>query len=190
MEDFNFETSEEEQTEREKQLTRLNKLARLQANQEKTVNDCMKTLAAAQASLKETSEKLIPEVMGEMGLLETKTSEGIEVELKEKLRASISQGDMQQQAKAFKWLNDNGHGHLIKRMFTIAFGKNDEKWANKFEGDLKKRKKPVPVERKESVHSGTLAAFLTEQLKKGVEVPLDIFNGFVQNFSKVKVPEE
>jgi transcriptional regulator of NAD metabolism len=190
MEDFNFELGEEEKTERQKALTRLNDLAKLQAQYEEDVNNFMKELAAAQARLKEVSEKLIPEVMAEMELKETKTEDGIRVEIKESLRASIAQGDMEKQAQAFKWLEDNGHGHLIKREFKIEFGKSEEKWANQFEGQLKRRKKPLHAKRKQSVHHGTLAAFLTEQLKKGVEVPLGIFNGFLQTFAKVDVPKK
>jgi hypothetical protein len=190
MEDFNFELGEEEKTERQRAVTRLNELAKLQAQHEADVNEAMKTLAAAQARLKETSEKLIPEIMAEMELTETKTEDGIKVEIKETLRASIAQGDMEKQAKAFKWLEDHGHGHLIKREFNIQFGKNEEKWANQFEGQLRRRKKPLNAKRKQSVHHGTLAAFLTEQLKKGVEVPLEIFNGFLQTFAKVDVPKK
>lgn len=190
MEDFNFELEDEEKTERQKALTRLNELALLQAKHETDVADAMKTLAAAQARLKETSEKLIPEVMSEMELTETKTEDGIKVEIKETLRASIAQGDMEQQAKAFAWLELQGHGHLIKQEFNIQFGKNEEKWAKQFEAQLKRRKKPLNAKRKKSIHHGTLAAFLTEQLKKGVEVPLDIFNGFLQTFAKVSVPKE
>jgi hypothetical protein len=177
MEDFNFELGEEEKTERQKAVTRLNELAKLQAKYEAEVNDAMKDLAAAQARLKETST-------------ETKTEDGIKVEIKETLRASIAQGDMEQQAKAFKWLEDQGHGHLIKQEFNILFGKSEEKWAKQFEGQLKRRKKPLNAKRKKSVHHGTLAAFLTEQLKKGVEVPLPLFNGFLQTFAKVFVPKK
>ena len=190
MEDFNFELGEEEKTERQKALTRLNVLALLQATEEKAVNDAMKDLAAAQARLKEVAEKLIPEVMSEMELTETKTEDGISVKIKEVLRASIAQGDMEKQARAFKWLEDNGHGHLIKREFNIQFGKAEEKWANQFEGQLKRRKKPLNAKRKQSVHHGTLAAFIVEQLKKGVEVPLADFNGVIQTFAKVEVPRE
>lgn len=190
MEDFNFELQDEEKTERQKSLTRLNDLARLQAQYETDVNDAMKVLAAAQAKLKEVAEKLVPEIMAEIELTKVTTQDGIAVEIKETLRASIAQGDVEQQAKAFKWLDDNGHGFLIKREFKILFGKNEEKWANQFEGQLKRRKKPLKAERKQSVHSGTLAAFLMEQLKKGVEVPLETFNGFLQTFSKVSVPKD
>ena len=190
MEDLNFEFGEEEKSIREKELEKLEKLCYLQVKQEKDVDNAMKVLAKAQAALKDTREKLIPELMQEMKLKEIKTQEGVEVEVIEKLRASIAQGDMAQQAKAFKWLEDNGHGHLIKREFKIQFGKNEEKWANKFESDLRKRKKPVQVERKQSVHAATLAAFITEQLGKGVKVPLDTFNAFPQHFSKITLPKK
>jgi len=188
MENLNFTIEDEEKTERQKALTRLNELAKLQARYEQEVRDAEIVLSTAQARLKDVSEKLLPEVMAEMELTETKTEDGIQVKIIEKLRASISQGDATKQAAAFKWLEDNGHGHLIKREFKIQFGKSEEKWANKFEGDLRKRKKPVNLDRKMSVHSGTLAAFLMEQLKQGVEVPLSTFNGFLQQYTKVNVP--
>ena len=175
-----------EDNDKEDSLRKLNELAAKQEEAEKDVAEKTLALSKAQAALADISEKIIPEVMEKLKLGEITTEDGLKVIIKEKLRASIAQGDMKKQQEAFDWLEEHGHGHLIKREFKIEFGKDQTKWADKFERDLAKRKKPLNAKRKQSVHHGTLAALLTEELEKGVDVPLKIFNGFQQKYSKIE----
>jgi len=165
---------------------KLEKLAILQEQAEQNVKDKTLELSKAQAELASISEKRLPELMEELGCTQFTTQEGLSITVVEKIRASIAQGDAEKQQKAFDWLEDQGHGRLIKREFKIEFGKLEEAWANQFEGQLKRRKKPLRVTRKMYVHPATLAGFLTEQMEKGVEVPLEIFNGFPQKYSKLQ----
>ena len=78
---------------------------------------------------------------------------------------------------------------LIKRLFSIEFGREEEKWADKFERDCKQRKKQLHLKRKKFVHPQTLQAFIRGQLEEGVAVPLDIFGVFRQRFVKVALPD-
>lgn len=175
-----------ENNEKEDSLRKLSDLAKRQEEAEKDVAEKTLALSKAQAKLSDISEKLIPEIMESLKLGEISTEDGLKIIIKEKLRASIAQGDPVKQAEAFKWLEDHGHGHLIKREFKIEFGKDQTKWADKFERDLAKRKKPLNAKRKQSVHPGTLSALLAEELEKGVDVPLQTFNGFQQKYSKIE----
>ena len=183
-----FDFSEEDTTNEGEEIT-LAKLAKLAEEQERLeglVADKMKELKEAQLQLADISEKRLPELMDELELKTFETSEGLKINIKETMRASITQSKPEQQQEAFTWLEDHGHGHLIKREFKIEFGKSENKWADKFERDLAKRKKPLRATRKMSVHSGSLAAFLAEELAKGVDVPLEIFNGFRQQYTKIE----
>ncbi|MCK5600419.1 hypothetical protein KAR91_01015, partial [Candidatus Pacearchaeota archaeon] len=127
-------------------------------------------LAAAKADLKDIAERRLPELMELARQTEITTSDGIKVKLDEKIYASIPKAGA---GVAFKWLEDNKHGDIIKRTFTIAFGKEEDKWADKFERDLKQRKKPLAVKREKKVHPQTLGALIREELEKGVPVPLE-----------------
>jgi hypothetical protein len=124
-----------------------------------------------------------------LGLDEVKTEDGLKVKIKSTLRASIPQEDIEKQQKAFSWLEEHRHEHLIKREIKIQFGKSEEKWANKFEADLRKRKRPLIWDRKMTVHPKTLAAFLADELEKGTEVPMETFNAFPQKYSKIERPK-
>jgi hypothetical protein len=168
------------------ELEKIAKLASRQEQAEEKVKALNLDLAKAQAALAEISEKQIPELMASLGLDEVKTRDGLKVKIKSTLRASIPQEDLEKQQKAFTWLEDRGHEHLIKREIKIQFGKSEVKWANKFEADLRKRKRPLVWDRKMTVHPKTLAAFLSSELEKGTEVPMETFNAFPQKYSKIE----
>lgn len=108
-------------------------------------------------------EKTIPDAMREVGLKSFALSNGFSIELETFRHASVKKED---EPKFLKWLEENGFGGIIKRIITISFGKGEEAWANKFLRDLAKRKKPLPAERKDGVHSSTLKSFFKERLEE------------------------
>lgn len=126
----------------------------------------------------------IPELMDAAGQTLITTKDGIVVQMDEIVRASIKE---ENRPKAHAWLNDNGHGNLIKRSFNIEFNKDEEAWAAKFQRDLEQRKKPVRVKRKDAVHSGTLTSFVKEMLAEGKEIPQELLGVFRQRVAKLAV---
>lgn len=164
-------------------IARLTGLATDQAHAEARVARLEQELKEAKESLRHISENQIPTLMEELELEEYKTN-GLHIKLASVIRGSIPKAN---EAEAFQWLEDNNHANLIKRQFTIEFGKDEEKWANKFERDLRQRKKQLNCKRQKSVHAQTLQSFVRQQLEEGVAIPMDVFGVFRQNFSKVKV---
>lgn len=162
----------------------ISQLAQEQVAAESVVATLEAQLTEAKLSLSEIRDRRVPQILDELGIEEFTTQDGIKVSIKEKIRGSIPKT---KEAEAFRWLDDHNQGNLIKRQFVIEFGKGDEGWANKFEGDLKKRKKPLNVARKKAVHPSTLQAFITSQLKEGKDIPLDVFGVYRQRSSKVTV---
>lgn len=142
-------------------------------------------LETKQAALKELGTITIPNIMDGM-LGSFQLEDGRVLEINEKVRASIA-GD--KAAPAVEWLDSNGHAAIVKRQFVIQFNREDESWAKKFEADLRKRKKPLNVVRKHTVHPQTLEAFVREQLGNGVELPKDVFGIYRQKTSKVTHPD-
>lgn len=178
--------TEDDPGKEESELEKIAKLADRQEEAEQKVAELTLQLSKAQAALADISEKQLPELMASLGLDEVKTSNGLKVKIKSTMRASMPQEDMEKQGKAISWLEDNGHEHLIKRQITVMFGRGDTAWANKFEADMKKRKKPLVWDRKMTVHAKTLASFITNELEKGTEVPMTLFNAFPQKYSKIE----
>lgn len=167
-------------------LAQITGLAQEQKREEVEVARLEAELQAAKERLRDISEHKLPELMDVAEMQDFTTKEGIHIKVAEKIRASIAKQDLARQARAFRWLEDNGQGNLIKRQFTIAFGKDEEKWANKFEGDLKRRKRDLNVKRSKEVNSTTLAAFVKRQLEEGAKIPLETFGVMRQRFTKIE----
>lgn len=191
FEDFveGLDFTDDDPSKNDSELEKIAKLASKQEKAEDKVKALSLELAKAQGELAEISEQQIPELMASLGLEEVKTKDGLKVKIKSTIRASIPQEDLDKQAQAFEWLEKQGHEHLIKREIKVNFGKGDEKWANKFEADLRKRKRPLVWDRKMTVHPKTLAAFIGNELEKGTEVPMGYFNAFNQKYSKIERPK-
>lgn len=167
-------------------LEKVAKLAEKQEQAEDRVRYLEAELSKAEAFLADISEKQIPELMASLGLDEVKTKDGLKVKIKSTLRASIPQEDLDKQKAAFEWLEAHGHDHLIKREIKVMFGKADTKWANKFEADLRKRKRPLVWDRKMTVHPKTLSAFISNELEKGTDIPMETFHAYSQKYSKIE----
>lgn len=86
----------------------------------------------------------------------------------------MKQVDLQERRKkAFKWLDDNGKGDVIKNTVAVKF--------NREEGDKAKQlmewllNKGIEASRDENVHAQTLNATLKEAMSNGEAVPMDVF---------------
>jgi len=138
----------------------------------------------AKANVVHLGEKILPDLMDTAEMTSFTTKEGIVVTVSERIRATIP---AKTQKDALDWLIDNNENGIIKRQFTIEFGRDDNQWADKFERDMAQRKKALPCKRKSSVHPQTLAKTITTMLADGVDVPMELFGAFRQRFSTVKV---
>lgn len=164
-------------------LARLSGLALDQKQAEAEVERLAEELKQAQNKLRDISEHQLPALMDEAEMKVCQTRDGITIKVVEKIRGSIPAPTA---AKAFAWLEEHGHGNLIKREVKIEFGRDEEAWAKKFMADLAKRKKPLKHELKRGVHPSTLASFVTEQLQEGVDIPLETFGVFRQRSTKIE----
>lgn len=157
-------------------------LADKQEAAEAEVERLEELLKEAKSNLQRITEHEIPKLMD--GLEGTiNLPDGRKITIAEKIRASIS-GD--KKPMAMRWLDDHGHGGIIKRRFIVEFGKGQEEWAKQFEEQLASSSTPLNVKKERNVHWQTLDAFVREQLENGEELPLDIFGVYRQRFAKVK----
>ena len=166
------------------ELAQLARLAERHRRAQQLVLKREQELAAAQAELQLVSEKLIPELMQELGVKEYSTTDGQRVTVERKLRVSVPVATRE---ACYTWLEVNGLSPLIKRTFTVAFGRDEEAWARRFAADLRRRKREVNVTEERRVESSTLNKALRTLLEEGqVTVPLEMFGAHWQTSTKVE----
>lgn len=167
-------------------LSAITHKAQEQAQAEAEVARLEEELDEAKKKLREISWHELPKLMDDLGIPELTLDSGLVVKVGEDIRASIPKAH---EAKAFAFLEENNQAGMIKRQFVIEFAREEETWANKFERDLKQRKKPLNVKRKKSVPPQTLSAWVRKELEVGKELPLDLLGVFRQRVSKVKMKD-
>lgn len=158
----------------------LDNLIRDMLDTQSEVDELEADLKKAQARQRDLSERQIPEQMDEMGLREFTTQDGFEIKVTRKLRHSLTR---ERQAAAFRWLEENGHGDIIKRVVGVPFASNEGDEAAGLLQDLQDRGLPVSLDRK--VEASTLKALLSQLLTEGINVPLEVFGAFEQRGTKV-----
>lgn len=163
-------------------LAQLSSLASVAVTQQREIDDLEEKLKQAKQRLAGVVEKDIPTLMDEIEMAEYVLSSGERITVHDELRTSISAANND---AAMDWLDEAGDGGMIKRTLTISFNRDETAWANKFEADLRRRKKPVRVERKLKVEPPTLKAYIKGALEQGRELPTDLFNIFIQRKAKI-----
>lgn len=138
----------------------------------------------------ELKHKKIPDLFMQAGVhtlgLQAQGNEpACRAELKPYFHANIgAKWDAARRAEAFAWLEENGHGALIKTIFTIVFPRDAREAANKFRKLLTQRKIDFSCE--EGVPWNTLTAFVKERLQQGEDLPLQTLGATVGQVVEVK----
>lgn len=137
-------------------------------------------LSRAKAKVRDLMEEQIPELMLPLGQEILRTRNGLVVELKDDVHARISADN---QPEAHKWLDDHGHGKMIKRKVVVTFDREQEEEARKLLGELRAS---YPYSRQESkVEPQTLKAWARRQLEDGNAVPEDLFGIYVRKIARI-----
>ena len=126
------------------------------------------------------SGEVIPTMMAEMGLAHLKLSDGSTVDVKPNYSASISIANRE---KAFTWLRENGLGDIIKNEISVSFGRNEDNKAADYAALAEER--GFQPTQKLKVEPMTLKALVRERIENNKDMPMDIFNVFVGNRTKI-----
>lgn len=181
----------------------MSELADLLADQKKEVTDgqmgelgdCVTKLLNAQESVRIAAEKLkqltqierniseieIPGLMENLGFESITLNNGMKVSVKESPQIGIPAA---KRPVAYKWLDDNGHGDLIKIALTAQFARGERQQADDAFNLLVDN--GVNPNQTESVHAGTLKAWAREELAQGTNLPEDLFNVHIVKQTTVK----
>ena len=126
------------------------------------------------------SGEVIPTLLSEMGLSSLKLADGSAVDVKPYYSANIS---IKNREAAYNWLRSNGLGDIIKNEITVSFGKNEDNKAAEY-ANLAKGQGYQPTQ-KMKVEPMTLKALVRERIENNLEMPMDTFNVFVGNRTKI-----
>ncbi len=82
-----------------------------------------------------------------------------------------------------RWLRSNGLGDIIKNDITVSFGRDEDNKAAEY-ANLARGQGFEPTQ-KLKVEPMTLKALVRERIEAGKDMPMDIFNVFVGNRTKI-----
>ena len=157
------------------------------ADQVKRLRDLEDQVKAEEQALKDKEKEIerisgdvIPTLLSEMGLSSLKLADGSAVDVKPYYAANIS---LKNRESAYSWLRQNGLGDIIKNDITVSFGRNEDNKAAEY-ANLAKGQGFQPTQ-KLKVEPMTLKALVRERIENGLEMPMDIFNVFVGNRTKL-----
>lgn len=131
-------------------------------------------------------EGLLPIAMAEAQAINLTLDGGVEVEIAEDLQVPSVGQRGKHRDKILAWLDQNGHGDVIKRALAVPLSR-DSQLAERVREVLA----AIGAQFKESreVNAQTLGALFRELLEAGEELPMDELGLFMLKRSKVKVPK-
>lgn len=153
----------------DERLGQLGVLANKQVALEAEVEEAEKALKQVKKSLAIVTERDIPELMAEIGLMTITTEEGKAISVKEIMTASISKA---RKPEAIKWLVEHDLSSIVSADVVASFGKGDSD-AIALAQNLINQGYSVLMD--EKVNTSSVKAAIKELLANGEEVPFDLF---------------
>ena len=157
------------------------------ASQVKSLKELEDEIKADEESLKNKKKEIerisgevIPTMLSEMGLSSLKLADGSAVDVKPYYAATITANNRE---AAYSWLRSNGLGDIIKNDITVSFGRNEDNKAADY-ANLARGQGFEPTQ-KLKVEPMTLKALVRERIEAGKDMPMDTFNVFVGNRTKI-----
>ena len=121
-------------------------------------------LSELRSRLREYDEIRIPQAMAAVGMTKFTLDGGIVVSVEPFTDVYIKEED---RAVAYSWLKRSGYGDLVKHELTVGFSMGEDERASTTKTYLEGE--GFAVKDKETVHPGTLRAFVREQIRTAAE---------------------
>jgi predicted component of viral defense system (DUF524 family) len=147
---------------------------------EQLVEEKQASLKSTQKELKTLSEEDIPALLSEVGLSEITLTNGKKISTSAYYYGRITEHNQQE---AFEWLQNNGHGDIIKNVVSVSFGRDEDVNAEKLLSNLQDN--GYTTNGKKWVEPMTLKAFIREQVESGNDLPLETFNVYVGQKTRI-----
>jgi hypothetical protein len=120
-----------------------------------------KELNEAKAKFKNIAEKVLPDMMMNLGLEEIKLRSGKKITLKEVVSAKVLNNG------AYAWLEDNNCDSLVKREVKVPYSYIEE---------LKKTRLPHTIDY--SIHHMQLKSLMKDLKEQGIRLPSEFFQTY------------
>ena len=168
----------------EGELAQLSNLAEQARTAEYDVEQAQKALKTAQDRHRMLVEEQIPELMDKCGVEKFKTRQGLNIEVRENIRASLGSGS--EKEGNIDWLEKNGHEAIVKLAVVVPYGRGEgpREEARALAKRLQGEGIDATFERK--VEPATLGSLIRELLEDGQPVPEGSFHVFRQRIAKIK----
>ena len=144
------------------------------------IKEIEEELGKHKAKYRELSEVDIPSMLSELGLSEITLANGNKISTATYYSARISED---KRDEAFQWLGDNGFADIIKNTVSVSFGRDEDDSAKKLVDSLEDN--GYTTAQKQWVEPMTLKAFVREQVEKGSDLPLETFNVYVGQKTRI-----
>jgi len=145
-----------------------------------SISDVEENLGKLKAKYREISEVEIPSMLSELGLSEITLANGNKISTSTYYSARISEDKREE---AFQWLGDNGFGDIIKNTVSVSFGREEDNSAKELAEELEGN--GFSTAQKKWVEPMTLKAFIREQVEKGSDLPLETFNVYIGQKTRI-----
>lgn len=149
-------------------------------NLDNQIKDVEEELGKLKSKYRELSEVDIPSMLSELGLSEITLADGNKISTATYYSARISDD---KRDEAFGWLNDNGFADIIKNTVSVSFGRDEDDSARKLVDSLEDN--GYATAQKKWVEPMTLKAFVREQVEKGSDLPLETFNVYIGQKTRI-----
>ena len=151
------------------QLEELSALVDHQLRLEERVDTLKENMKEAQSTLDKIRRSALPDLMQALGYSLLRTNDGATVEIRRGLDASVTVAN---RPKAFEWLKKTGNDSIIKNEIKMLFTGKDEKKFRRALSVIDAEGLDYGVA--QSVHPGTLKAFVREELEQGHTIDASI----------------
>jgi len=138
----------------------------------------------AEKQRKWIEETLLPDHVKSMGLVEGTTIAGRHFKLDEKVYASLPVEDRDRLDRGCAWLEEHGHGGVIKSKLTASLGKGETELAEQAAGTL--RALGVDADLRKEVNHQTLSKLVRELLAQGRDVPRELLGVYDKAVVRVR----
>ena len=177
MNPIDFEKDQEEVLSRTENISKLAEKVKELQGMGQSIEMLEESLKTTKKDYENLSGEVIPTMMSEMGLSQLRLMDGSSLEVKPYYTASIS---IKNRETAYNWLRNNDLGDIIKNEISVSFGRGDANLAKSqgFEPTQKLKVEPM-----------TLKALVRERIEAGKDMPMDTFNVFVGNRTKLTMKQ-
>ena len=182
---MNFEQDATEVAVTKEQLTELSEHAKKAADLEARILIGEALIVDLKKELNMILRMDIPGVLDEVGMKDFTLTDGTNVKIVHKIKASIAKINM---PEAVEWLKDNGLGDIVKETVSVLMNKIPQETKDKMLEAITEL--GLQSELAVKVNANTLSATVREQKEEGIEIPEDLLGVYEWDEAKLTRKEK